>query len=107
MKKIEVDLDIVKDYDLSGYLVLNYICAMVDVSKDLGVNYYDNKYWTKQSISDVVNFYSIFTRGKITNTIRKLVNDGLVEKRNERDDKGSWSENWYTITEKGYNLLNK
>lgn len=106
MKKIEVDLDIVKIYDLSGYLVLNYINAMVETNKNLGVNYYNGKFWTKQSIADIVKSYNLFTRGKVANAIRKLVDDEILEKRNEKEDNGSWNDNWYTITDKGLNLLN-
>lgn len=107
MNKIEIDLDIVREYGLSGYLVMTYLNTMINASKNLGVNYFDGKYWTNQSIADIVKSYNIFSRGTINNTLRTLIDKGILEKRNDKDDKGSWNNNWYTFTEKGLEIINK
>lgn len=105
MNKVEIDLDIVRELGLDGYLLLKYIDAMVETNKHLGLNYMDGKYWVGQSISGFMKVHNLFSRGKVINALKRLVNDGLIMKLNAKDNSGNWLDNIYTITEKGKELL--
>jgi len=93
-----------KEYGLVQSILLQHFAFWINVNKKKGVNFYDDKTWTYQTLQTLLEKFSFLTIDKIRYAIKKLVNDGVIIKGNYNKNKYDKT-TWYAF--KDDNLLNK
>lgn len=98
------NVDIAKEYGILESILLNNIYFWVEKNKANGMNFYDGKYWTYNSVRAFNELFPYATPKKIRNTLERLHNYGLIETGNYNSS--SYDRTlWYSLTEKGLSLF--
>lgn len=98
------NVSVAKELGIAPAIILEHFRYFILNNKKERKNYRNGKYWTFNSIKGLCDFFPYFTKDQVTYAIQKLVDFGVVEK-GSFNNKGFDRTTWYTITEKGFNLL--
>ncbi len=105
MATISFDVEVARRVTVEGAIILNHIYFWVRKNQLNNVNYHEGKYWTYNSCKGFADYFQCITERVISLRLKKLEEDGYIET-------GLHSKNtlnrtkWYTLTPKGYQLLN-
>lgn len=85
-------------------VILESINHWVLRNKKRGINLHDGKYWVEATVADFGECFPYFSRGQLNLCITKLKDAGYIETGHFCEDAFDRT-TWYTITEKGKELL--
>lgn len=99
------DTEIAVKYGVNAAILLENFGYWVGVNRANRQNFYDGYYWTYNSVKAYGEIFPYMSKRQIQTAIEKLVDEGLVIKGNYNKS-GFDRTAWYTLSEKGENLLN-
>lgn len=100
------DSDVAKVVGVKGAILLNHIYWWVEKNKANEMNYHDGCYWTYNSAKAYSTLFPYFTSKTIQRELQKLEYEGYI-KTGCYNNKSTNRTKWYTLTNKGYALIDK
>lgn len=98
------DTDIAQKYGVLEAILLNNIYFWIEKNRANNVNYYDDNYWTYNSIKALSKLFPYVSEKKISYALKHLVEEGILITGNY--NKSAYDRTlWYAITEKGDSIL--
>ena len=98
------DTEVAAAIGLNGAILMSNIAYWVKTNEANERNFHDGYYWTYNSQKAFQKLFPFWTERMIKYAIKKLKDDGYILVRQYNKDRMNRT-NWYTITEKGWNLL--
>ena len=100
------DSDVAKVVGVKGAILLNHIHWWVEKNKANEMNYHDGCYWTYNSAKAYSTLFPYLTSKTIQRELQKLEYEGYI-KTGCYNNKSTNRTKWYTLTNKGYALIDK
>lgn len=100
------DSNVAEAVGVKGAILLNHIHWWVEKNKANETNHYDGYYWTYNSAKAYSVLFPYWTPKTIQRELQKLEYEGYL-KTGRYNDKSTNRTKWYTITSKGYALIDK
>ena len=105
MAEHHFDIDIAEKYGVNAAIILNHLYFWVKKSKANNKNYYDGHYWTYNSVRAFEELFPYLSSRQISTALKKLESEGIIKIGNY--NKSAYDRTlWYTVTEKGLDILN-
>lgn len=98
------DIEIAKKYGIEEAILLNNFEFWISKNKANNQNFYDGYYWTYNTSKALSELFPYMNNRQINYAIDNLIKEGLLIKGNY-NKVGFDRTLWYTITEKGYSIL--
>ena len=95
---------IAQKYGVNSAVVLHCLCMWIEKNRANGRHFYDGHYWAYNSKKAFTEVFPYFTARQVDYAIQKLINEGIIMTGNY-NKKVLDRTLWYTITEKGYSIL--
>jgi len=93
-----------KAVGVDGAIMLKNIHYWILKNKANNKHFYDDNYWTYNSIKAFESLFPFWSNKQITRILKKLIDDGYLIAGNY--NKQSYDRTkWYAITQKGYSIL--
>lgn len=99
------DIDIAKEYGIPCAVLLKHLWYWIEKNKANHKNERDGTYWTYNSISAFCELFPYLSKNTIIRALKKLADDGII-KEAVFNDAAFDRTKWYSITEKGYSIIN-
>lgn len=98
------DIDVAAEYGVHAAIMLNNIYFWVLHNKAIEINYYDDCYWTFNSLKSFAKDFPYLTERQIRTALQKLIDAGLIKTGCFNKE---WSDRtlWYTLTDKGFSIM--
>ena len=100
------DSNVAEVVGVKGAILLNHIHWWVEKNKANEMNHHDGYYWTYNSAKAYSTLFPYWTSKTIQRELQKLEYEGYV-KTGRYNNKSTNRTKWYTLTSKGYALINK
>lgn len=100
------DVDIATEYGVNSAILLQNIYFWYQKNKANDVHFYDGKYWTYNSANAFNDSFPYMGNKAIRNALKTLIDNGIIETAHYSHGIHGRT-TWYTVTEKGLNLLSK
>ena len=98
------DSDVAKVVGVDEAIMLQNIQYWIAKNKANNKHFYDDNYWTYNSIKAFESLFPFWSNKQITRILKKLVDEGYLISGNY--NKQSYDRTkWYAITQKGYSIL--
>lgn len=94
---------IAKAYGIEESILFEYISSCCLENKKNNHNFFDGRHWVCNSVNEVACMFPYMTPSKITRSLKKLEDAGLVVSGHHDQDKWNRTK-WYAVTRKGLNL---
>ena len=98
------DIDIAKDYGIEEAILLNHLYFWIEKNKANNKCFYNETYWTYSTKKGLAILFPYMTTRKIDYALKNLIDKDLIETGNFNTD-GRDRTLWYSITNKGYCIL--
>jgi len=98
------NIEIAEQYSINEAILLEHLYFWVEKNRANNKHYYDEHFWTYNSIKAFEQIFPYLTGRKISIALRKLEKNGLIITGNYNKIKYDHTK-WYTITEKAKSLL--
>ena len=108
--KFSLESELAAKYGLVEAILLDYFVKWLryNASKGNTYNYRDGRYWVYDSSRKLAKkLNNIISEGKIRKSLGCLIDQGLMERSNEYNDKAYDNTFWYTLTKKGWSEVAK
>lgn len=100
------DIDIAKEYGIPCAVLLKHIYYWVEKNRTNEKHYIDGCYWTYNSLQSFCKLFPYLSDSTIKRSLKKLAEDGLIAEAFYNDQPFDRTK-WYTVTEKGYAMIEK
>lgn len=97
-------VNIAIQYGIAEAVILNNLWYWVKKNEANGANFYDEKYWTYNSIKAFEKLFPYLTNKQIRTTLKHLIDAGLIKTGNYNKSEYDHT-TWYSFTEKGAALM--
>ena len=98
------NIDIASDFGIEEAIVLHSIFFWLSKNASNNKHFYDGLYWLYNSKKAFVELFPYMNETKIFRVLKKLEEEGIIEKGNYSKDK--WDKtNWYALTKKGIDYM--
>lgn len=98
------NIDIAKDFGIEEAIILHSIFFWLSKNASNNKHFYDGLYWFYNSKKAFVEMFPYMNETKISRSIKKLEEKGIVVKGNYSKDK--WDKtNWYALTKNGIDYM--
>ena len=100
------NIEIAKEYGILEAILLKHIYFWVEKNRANEKHFYDENYWTYNSIKAFNEMFPYASEKRIRNALKKLIDNEII-------CTGNYNQNhydrtlWYTLTNKGKNILLK
>ncbi len=98
------DVNIAKKIGVNPAIILHNIYYWIDHNKKNEKNFYDNNYWTYNSIKAFEKQFPYMSSSQIRNNLKKLIDDGYIITGNYNSSSYDRTM-WYAITDKAKALF--
>ena len=98
------DTEIAKEYGIQEAILIKFIYFWVEKNRVNEKHFYDDKYWTYNSLKAMVELFPYLTERQINYALNNLIDKGLIIKGNY-NEKSYDRTLWYSITAFGYAIL--
>lgn len=98
------NIELAKNYGILEAILLQHIFYWIEKNKLNNKHYYDEKYWTYNSMKAFVEMFPYATNRKIQLALDRLIDNGLLECGNYNQTTFDRTK-WYAITQYGYSIL--
>ena len=106
MSKHQFDTDIAKEYGIEAAIILDNIAFWIEKNRANEKHFHDGAYWTYNSIKAFNELFPYMSESTIRRVLKTLEEKGLIGTGNY--NKAGYDRTlWYSITTKGFNILNK
>lgn len=92
------------EYGVNAAILLENIHYWISKNMANNKHFYDGHYWTYNSVKAFTELFPYMDKNKITRTLKKLEDDGLLIEGNYNDDQRDRTK-WYALTEEGLGLF--
>lgn len=100
------DVELAIQYGIKEAILLNHLYFWIEKNKANNVHYYDNHYWTYNSIKAFKELFPYMSERQINNSLNKLKEQGLIITGNY--NKSTYDRTtWYAFTEIGMSIMQK
>lgn len=100
------DVKIAAEYGIECAILLKNIFFWVEKNRANGKHFYDDAYWTYNSVKAFSELFPYITEKKIRTALKKLESCGLIKTGNY--NKSAYDRTtWYTVTDEGKSILLK
>lgn len=99
-------VELAEQYGIPAAIMLEHIAFWGATNEANGINLYDGRYWTFNSVSAFQRIYPYLTQNAIRAALERLVDEGLVVTGNYNKDKRDRTM-WYALTDFGKELTQK
>lgn len=100
------DAQIATEYGVNAAVLLWHLDFWIEKNRANGVNYYDDNYWTYNSVKAFTELFPYMSAKAINNALSKLIDAGIIITGNYNSSTYDRTL-WYAITEYGYSILQK
>jgi len=100
------DSNVAEAVGVKGAILLNHIHWWVEKNKANEMNHHDGYYWTYNSAKAYSTLFPYWTSKTIQRELQKLEYEGYI-KTGCYNNKSTNRTKWYTLTNKGYALIDK
>ena len=100
------DSNVAEVVGVKGAILLNHIHWWVEKNKANEMNHHDGYYWTYNSAKAYSTLFPYWAPKTIQRELQKLEYEGYI-KTGCYNNKSTNRTKWYTLTSKGYALINK
>jgi hypothetical protein len=98
-------VDVAGAYSVDVALMLQHICFWYEKVVSDDVNKFKNEHWVRMKLTQMNQQFPYWGISKIRHLIDKMLDEKLI-KKGEFNTKKNDRTKWYTLTQKGKNLLN-
>jgi len=98
-------VDVAGAYNVDIALMLQHICFWYEKVVSDDVNKFKNEHWVRMKLTQMNHQFPYWGISKIRHLIDKMLDEKLI-KKGEFNTKKNDRTKWYTLTQKGKNLLN-
>lgn len=102
----QFDTDIAKEYGIESAILIGNIYFWIEKNKANEKHFYDGTFWTYNSIKAFNELFPYISESTIRRSLKSLEEKGLIKTGNY-NKAGYDRTTWYSITEKGFCILNK
>lgn len=98
------NIDVANDFGIEEAILLHSIFFWLSKNASNNKHFYDGLYWLYNSKKAFVELFPYMNETKIFRVLKKLEEEGIIEKGNYGKDK--WDKtNWYALTKKGIDYM--
>lgn len=104
IKNHSFNVAVAKDVGILPAIILNNIYFWVDYNEKNGTNYYEDHYWSYNSVTAFQRQFSYATQKQIRTALEKLRDEGYILTANY--NKAPFDRTlWYTVTDKAISII--
>lgn len=94
------NIEIAKEFGVLEAILLNNMWFWIEKNKANNVNYFDNEYWTYNSVNAFNKLFPYASERKIQYSLKKLIKEGILIKGNYNKSSRDRT-SWYAFSKKG------